>query len=238
VKVANRYHPYIQVLLSSPQNVLTHAASNSTTATKEAIPIVAKILSSHEVRITSTFIMSESPPGMTFAEKTMLKMGQKQSQGLSKNGEGIFDPVRDSGNVGRTGIGYENIAPKPSTDGKTYADQEIEVQLKEPISHGFASMETLPKSDELKDKLKLFVGNMSGLTEAEIYAAVHPIAILDVQINSKGFSFASLDASDAVELVAKYSLDLALLNGGKIYFCQHMRRRLRKKLVDPLPVEV
>jgi hypothetical protein len=66
--------------------------------------------------------------------------------------------------------------------------------------------------------LKLFVGNTSGLTEADICAAVHPIAILDAQINAKGFSFAILDAPDAVELVAKYSLGLVVPNGRKIYF--------------------
>lgn len=126
----------------------------------------------------------------------------------------IVDPVKDVGNVGRTGIGFENIAPKSTIDEKTGVDQGKDIEVKEPMT----DRTPLRKSEKSKDKLKLFAGNASGLTEAEICAAVHPIAMFDVQINAKGFSFASFDASDAVELFAKYSFRLTLSNGRKIYF--------------------
>jgi hypothetical protein len=63
--------------------------------------------------------MSGSPSKMTFAEKMMTKMGHKQGQGLGKNGEGIVNPIQDSGNAGRTGIGFEDIAPKSSKGWKS-----------------------------------------------------------------------------------------------------------------------
>jgi len=86
--------------------------------------------------------MSELPPKMTFAEKMMRKMGHKPGQGLGKDGEGIIDPIQDAGNVGRTGIGFEDSAPEPSTKGKTDAHQKAEVKVKKPLNYDFESQYT------------------------------------------------------------------------------------------------
>jgi RNA recognition motif-containing protein len=83
--------------------------------------------------------MSESPK-MTKAQKIMAKMGYQKGQGLGKDGEGMVDPIQESSQTGRVGLGHGSTTKRPA-----HADLWTAAAGKPDLVTRFISIGSLPQ---------------------------------------------------------------------------------------------